>query len=444
MGSPCRLVRWVPNRPSRVLGGSQAPSERVRGRLDPERCERREEPVAKVIPRVVRPDLPIRREQRAEVVPELDVLGRRVVDRADRHREHDLGDRRALLGDAFAADVARLRAQAGHDPVDPGVQERVEDGRHQDLAAAVRLLELELVEQVLRRLDQDRAAQGVDPRLRGVAAQLVGQAEQDRLRQTVAIDGVPFQHAGRWPVPAAPRRTTRDLVDERDEDLRQREDRQQRDDVGETLVERRLVRGRGMREPVAEAVEEGVGGLVDDDVVGEAEEGRRVRRPDIAEHERLGFLRVVRVGLLEGVRDHLELMAARAPRHAPAEGELEAVERAHDQRVRVAGMERRVAEDAIGRRRGDFLGRAHLRGVVHRLARGVVVDDMDGVAHGSRLDHLIRDRDPRRDDLAVPSDARILRDDLDPSHRRRAHSTSAPHESRRHREGRLPPSRAYR
>ena len=81
------------------------------------------------------------------------------------------------------------------------------------------------------------------------------------------------------------------------------------------------------------------------DVVGQAREHHALGAREIPEHQRLIVFGVEGVGVGEGVRRHLELMAVESPADAPAERELEARQRPHHDGVDVLGVE-------LGIRRG--------------------------------------------------------------------------------------------
>ena len=96
--------------------------------------------------RVVRPDLAVGGEQRAEVVAELQVDRRGVVERADGHGQQVVGGVRALLDDPPAVELPPRISPSAFEPLRPDLDEGVHHRRHQDLAAAVRLLELVVLE----------------------------------------------------------------------------------------------------------------------------------------------------------------------------------------------------------------------------------------------------------------------------------------------------------
>ena len=65
--------------------------------------------LAEAVLRIVRANLVVGRQQGAQEVGELDVDRRRVVERADRHREQVVGASAALFGDALAVEELSLR-----------------------------------------------------------------------------------------------------------------------------------------------------------------------------------------------------------------------------------------------------------------------------------------------------------------------------------------------
>ncbi len=69
---------------------------------------------------------------------------------------------------------------------------------------------------------------------------------------------------------------------------------------------------------------------------------------EVAEEDRLVLSRVEGVGVGEGMRHHLDLMAAEAPVDAAAEGELEAGQRRHHDRVAVPGVELGIGDQPVG------------------------------------------------------------------------------------------------
>ena len=166
----------------------------------------------------------------------------------------------------------------------------------------------------------DRAPQRVARvRLRG-GAHLLGETGQHALAERLDVDVVL-----RDPAVAI------DRAERVRDELRDRERREQRDDVGEGLVEGELVRQAGLEEAAAQAVEDGVGRLVGDDVVRQARVDRAApaigRRPDVplerAEQDAVRIRVVVGVRLAEGAWHEGELVAREAPWDAPAEGRLE-------------------------------------------------------------------------------------------------------------------------
>ena len=136
-------------------------------------------------------------------------------------------------------------------------------------------------------------------------------------------------------------------------DAREGEDREQCDDVREPFVKASLLRRGRVGVAPAQAVEEGVRRLVDDHVVREAGEDQagaeaarlpalrlpfrrvvvgvifclpaalspvEIRLREVAEQQRAVVLRIEGIGVGEGVRRDLKLVAEEAPADAPPEG----------------------------------------------------------------------------------------------------------------------------
>ena len=123
----------------------------------------------------------------------------------------------------------------------------------------MRLPVLDVLENPDVGLELDRPPQGVDARGPRLGVHLVGETEQRRLHELLG------RHlaAGDRPVVV---RAGDVAPDELVDDLWQREHRQQRDDVRESLVKRGLVGRRRRHEAAAQSVDEGVRGLVNNDV----------------------------------------------------------------------------------------------------------------------------------------------------------------------------------
>src|SRR5262249_22213484 len=147
----------------------------------------------------------------------------------------------------------------------------------------------------------------------------------------------------------------------------EREEREQGDAVGETFVEGPLVDVREVEEVSTKTVQDGVGRLVDDDVVRE----RRIhplagvqRRREVPEEQSLVVSRVEGVRPSKRVRRDLELLALEAPRDPPPERTLEDRDRSHREGEDVLRMEGGVGGDvrelAVERRPGGRLPRAVL------------------------------------------------------------------------------------
>ena len=199
----------------------------------------------------------------------------------------------------------------------------------------------------------------------GLFAELLGQAEQDRLPQR---SGGQLGHVDASVARAGP-------PQQLPYDVPQTEHRQQRHSVRKALVEARLVGMRRHGVGIAESVEQRVGRLVGDDVVGKAGEHRlTVGAREVAEEQPVGVLGIVRVGLGEGVRGRVELVPAEAPGHAPAQRRLEPRQQPHHDGVDVLGVEARVSQQL--RVRGLGVRVAVVAGLVwgvqHALGRVVV------------------------------------------------------------------------
>jgi hypothetical protein len=195
---------------------------------------------------------------------------------------------------------------------------------------------------------------------------------------------------------------------------RQREVLEQRDQVGEGLVERERVRIARVEQGRVHAVEDRVRRLVGHDVLGQAREHRapgidasriRVRGREVAEEQRLALRIVERVLLPQRVRVDAQLTDvlggavaryARRPQHPAPQGVLEVLDRPHRHRIHHLLVELR----ARLRRREPVLGEqgavVEVDGRVEAAARGVVVDHVQVVAARPGLElrlprHLVDD-----------------------------------------------------
>jgi hypothetical protein len=198
----------------------------------------------------------------------------------------------------------------------------------------------------------------------------------------------------------------RDLIAQ---DLGEAEVLEEGDDVGERLVEGERVAVRRQEILRQRRVEQRVRRLVRDDVVREAGEheparqlraGRGAHRGEVAEQERVLARAVVRVRSAEGVRvdaepvDELVPVAdlARAiamrPEHAPSERELEVAHRRHGDGVDELLVELRVSLVGIEPVGADVVLEVHR--IVVRLARRIVVDDLDVLADRADAELLPR------------------------------------------------------
>ena len=333
--------------------------------------------------RVLRHQVHVRRDQRAQVLAEGEVDRRAVVERADAHVEHVAGGLGGLLGEPpdevgvqfpllqHARPAARQPQQVARAPP-VNRQERVEDGGDEDRAARVdldRVVQLGGVRLVLDPLllllvvPADRVAQR--------AVRAAGVAELRRqLRQQVLGAQVPARVG--------------DLVCQH---LGKRKVLEQRHDVRERLVEREHVGVRRLHEILVEPVQQRVRRLVRDHVVGQAREhhparklpGAAVlRRREVTEQQRPFVAAVVRVGHPQRVgvdakpRDVL-LFPRRGlasdvpvrPHRLATQRALEPVDRGHHDRVDHLLVKLRVAF-----RRRQAVLREHFR--VVEVDRGVV------------------------------------------------------------------------
>lgn len=109
-----------------------------------------------------------------------------------------------------------------------------------------------------------------------------------------------------------------------------REHRQQGDHVGEPLVQRGLVREARFEETAPQPVQDGVGGLMDDDVVAQAGVHRRtpLDSGDVPEQQGAVLEGVVGVSLCERMRHQMQMMPGEAPRESPAQRGLKRRQRA--------------------------------------------------------------------------------------------------------------------
>ena len=334
-------------------------------RVDPPRPERLHDRDAIAQP-VLRHDLEVRRDERAEIVAEREIDRRAVVERPHADRQQVAGGLRGLVGEpfdqvgmqrAFRQHAAAARGDAdeidGAPLVDP--EKRIEHGGDEDRAALVGLLRaherrrigLEPRPGPRRRIDAaDRAAQRPVPTRR--LAELDRQLGQQVARAQVAAGpgDLVAQHAG------------------------QREVLEQRDQVGEGLVERERVRIARVEQGRVDAVEDRVRRLVGHDVLGQAREHGAagidasrigVRGREVAEEQRLALRIVERVLLPQRVRVDAQLtdidgcvgaLHVRRPQHAAPEGVLEVLDRPHRHRVHHLLVELRVGfgrrEPALG------------------------------------------------------------------------------------------------
>ena len=227
------------------------------------------------------------------------------------------------------------------DPPRPHRDEGAHDRRDDDLAAPMGLLEGQVAPPGVARLELERAAQRAAAHARGRLAELLGEANQRGPLQLRP------RHAFRRDA-AAHVRLAEDRLDERPD----REDGQQRDDVGEGLVERRLVGQPRLDQVRPQPVEDGVCHLVRDDVVREARLDRAPGQLEVAEEDAAVVAGVVRVRLGERVRDEEELVAAEGPRKPAAERLLERRQRPRGDRVDVLGVELEIGDQhAVARAR---------------------------------------------------------------------------------------------
>ena len=155
----------------------------------------------------------------------------------------------------------------------------------------------------------------------------------------------------------------------------------------------------GFEVAAAQAVEDRVGRLVGDDVVGQArvdDPGLLVTRGphrtlERSEQDRARIRVVVRIRLAEGTRHEVQLVAGKAPRHSPAERLLEGSERPGGDRIDVLVPEftvlgeRLVGDGAEAVVVGPAWPAGWSRGV-QAVVRAVVVDDLESRALGPGQD----------------------------------------------------------
>ena len=250
------------------------------------------------------------------------------------------GDPRAFLDDDAAIPLAAGDRADLREPLQPDVEERIHHRGDQQLAARVLLLIFRHVHVVLAGRELDRAAQRLAAHGRELGAHLLRQAEQHRLRAVPRASR--YLAAMSLPSPRALRSSSAP------DHIGQRKHRQQRHDVGEALVERRLVGRRRLQIAPAQAVEDRVRRLVRDDVVRQAGVDRLAARPrEVTEEYSPVVPGIERVGVREGVRGDVNLVAVRAPWNAPAEREFELRQRSHDDRIDVLRVELWIVEQPL-------------------------------------------------------------------------------------------------
>ena len=283
--------------------------------LDAVAVEVAQQRAAIVVFALVGHDLAVDGEQRGQIVGEPDVGRRAVVDGADRHGEEVSGDPRPLLDHDAAVPLAVGDRTDLRQSLQPDVEERVHHRGDQQLPARMLLLEFRHAHVVLARRQLDRAPQRLPADGRDLGAHLLGQPQQHRSGESLALE-----MPGRDQLAVAA-----DLeVEQRADHVGQREQRQQRHDVGEPLVEGRLIGRRRLQVSLAQSVEDGVGGLVRDHVMRQAGVDRlSAGTLEVAEEYPPVVPGVERVRIRERVRGDMNLMAVRAPGNAAAERELE-------------------------------------------------------------------------------------------------------------------------
>ncbi len=352
---------------------------------------------------IVRHEVEVGRDQRPQIFAEGDVDRRAIVERADadvedvgrrlagvrRQAVDEVGVQGALGEDAGAArgETDQIAGPPGHDG-----EEGLVDGEDQDRAAVVHLLRVGVAERPHGRVDI--VAQR--PAAADAFAELLRQAPEEPGRRQVA------------PGPG----------DLESHQLGHGEMLEQGHDVGEGLVEGRDVRVRGLLEAAMQAVQQGMGHLVGDDVGGQAGEHHGARRRgvpvprarrEIAEQQ--GLLVGAVIGIVGSERVRIDPEApdlvgllravlgsgvdpgiARRPQGPAAERLLEMADRRHADGVDHLLMEGRIA---LGRRpavlRQDGLV-VEVDRVVDLVRGRVDVDDLEILADRPGPQRLVPDR----------------------------------------------------
>ena len=264
-------------------------------------------------PAVVRDQIVVRRDQRAQVFAEIEIDRRAVVDRADADGEEVAGELAGLIAEdvlqvdrqlAFgkAAGAARGEAHVLRGLATEDGQRRFEYGLHENFAKLVRFHAWA----ILLRLALRGALEGGAQRLR--RAERCAELMRDAGEQARAFD---------LALRAADRRLHHLAI---------AEVLKRRDEIGKAFVKAEHVRAGRLGEMRAQAVEQRVGYFVRDDIVGEAGENDAARqraatnifrRWEISEAELTRRPVVVGVLVLEGVRpDAQPARGWSRPRHA--------------------------------------------------------------------------------------------------------------------------------
>ena len=284
-------------------------------------------------------------------------------------------------------------------PVDEHADERVHDRGDEQLAAAMRLVELLGRDVPARRRQVDRSSQRLPAHERELLAHLLRKAEEQRLAQRLRGE---LRPADSTAVRARACRLAAVAIEQPPRDAAQRKHGEQRDDVREPFVKRRLVGRRRIRESLAQPVDERVRGFVRHDVVRQTGEHRALAAREIPEEQRLIAFGVERVGVGERVRRDVELMAAKSPADAAPERKFESRQRPHHDRIHVLRVKAGISEDGSPRRlpesilREAVAVRRVLERLVQRARRAVVVDDVHAIPPGTRARAPRPARQPRR------------------------------------------------
>jgi hypothetical protein len=349
---------------------------------------------------------------RAERVAELEVYRRHVVERADPHGRQRVRDPRALLGHPRHAVRPLVRHAELVDAGRPDFDEAVQHRGHQHLAATMGLQEEGALEELGIRRQLCALPERGTPRALYLPAHLLRQPEERALLERVGGDlGLVHERCRAAGLGGRGQEHAHHLL--------LGKYGENRDEIREALVKGRLVGARGIEIALAQGVDQGMRGLVHHDVVREAGVDRvAAGAGEIAEDQALGHGVIEGIGVQHPMRRDLELVGAEGPAHAPAERELEAGQRLHDERVHVLGMEPEVVDDLrlapgpFRRLVGEAVGQ--VVGAVEAPRGGIVVHHLHAVPDGPGDEILRGHCDLCHEDGslgAVLSNTGILRDD---------------------------------